>query len=101
TARLTNASPLVMNVVAAGGTDFSVPPLYSPIASATAGPSTNVLTPPIGAPIGTLLYAWAKNEDSANATALDGYVVDAQSTAFLWAEAATAGSTGQYSGHFS
>jgi hypothetical protein len=101
TATLTNGAPLVMHVVAAASTDPLPAPLYSPIVGPAGGPTTDVVTSEITVPQGTLLYAWAKNENDANATALDGYTLDAESTSFLWAEFATAGTAGGYSGHFS
>jgi hypothetical protein len=89
-----------MNVAAAAGTDVSGTPLYSPIQAPTNGPAGDVVTPAITAPVGSLLYAWTKNETDANAVALDGYSLDPHSSAFLWAEYAMAASTGTYSGHF-
>src|SRR4029079_2193330 len=101
TATLTNGAPLVMHVVAAAGADPVSPIVYSPIVAPGGGPTTDVTTPAIAVPASSLLFAWAKNESSATATALDGYTLDAESTSFLWAEFAATLSAGDYSGHFS
>src|SRR5262249_40591038 len=101
TATLTNGAPLVMHVVAASRTDVTAPPTYSAIVDPGATPTTNVVTPGITVPAGTLLFGWAKNENTATATALDGYTLDAESTSYLWAEYATAAGAGTYTGHFS
>ncbi|MEN6534158.1 MAG: Ig-like domain-containing protein [Bryobacteraceae bacterium] len=101
TVNLTNPAPLVMHVFAASGLDVSGPPIYSPIADP--GPdivSTNVTTAPIAVPANSLLLGWAKNENVASATALDGFTMDGQSTGFLWAEYQTAAVAGSYSAHF-
>src|SRR5262249_8980789 len=78
----------------------SLAPVVSPIVGPTGGPTADVTTPSITVPQNTLLYAWAKNETSANAAALDGYVLDAESTSFLSAESGTAGTAGASLGHF-
>ena len=101
TVNLTNAAPLVVHVLAASGSDITGPPIYSAITDpAVGGVSADVTTAPISVPANTLLLGWAKNETSANATALDGYSLDGQSTSFLWAESKTALTAGSYIGHF-
>ncbi len=101
TVHLTNPAPLVVEVFAVSGSDITGPPLYSAITDpGTGGTSASVVTAPITVPADTLLLSWAKNETGANATAIDGYSLDASSTSFLWAETETAASAGAYTGDF-
>ena len=101
TVQLTNPAPLVIHVFAVAGSDITGPPIYSAITNPGASEiSTNVMTAPITVPAGTLLLSWAKNETDANATAIDGYTLDAGSTSYLWAESETAVASGSYTGDF-
>ena len=101
TVHLTNPAPLVMEVFAVSGSDITGPPLYSAITDPGTGQtSASVVTAPITVPADTLLLSWAKNETGANATAIDGYTLDASSTSYLWAETETAASAGSYTGDF-
>ena len=101
TVQLTNPAPLVMDIFAVSGSDITGPPIYSPITSPAPGTtSPTVTTVPITVPANTLLLGWAKNETGANATAIDGYMLDPGSTSYLWAETETASVTGSYTGDF-
>jgi hypothetical protein len=101
TVQLSNAAPLVFHVFAVSGSDMSGAPLFSPITDpGTGGTSANVTSAPITVPNNTLLLSWAKNENSANATALNGYILNGQSTSFLWAESQPVVSAGSYNGRF-
>jgi hypothetical protein len=100
TATLSNPAPLVMHVTAVAGTDITTPPTASPIAN-PAGPTTDVTTPAISMGANARLLAWAKNESSATAVALDAWTLDTESTSFLWAETETTASAGSFAGHFS
>ncbi len=100
TVNLTNPAPLVVHVFAVSGSDTAGPPIYSFITAPGEGPSTDVISQAITVPAATLLLAWAKNENGATATALDGWTLDSASTSFLWAEYQTALSAGAYDGHF-
>src|SRR2546427_815627 len=86
TVNLTNPGPLVVHVFALSGSDTTGPPIYSFITDPGPGPSTDVISQAITVPAATLLLAWAKNENGATATALDGWTLDPASTSFLWAE---------------
>ena len=101
TVDLTNPAPLVVHVIAVSGSDITAPPMHSAINSMHAGvKSLDVTAEPIAVPDHTLLLAWAKNESSATASALDGYTLDNQSTPFLWGESKTALAAGSYASHF-
>jgi len=101
TVQLSNPAPLVFHVFAVSGSDMSGPPLSSAITDpGTGGTSANVTSAPLMVPNNSLLLSWAKNETGANASALNGYTLDGQSTSYLWAESQTAVSAGTYSGQF-
>jgi hypothetical protein len=101
TVHLTNPAPLVFHVFAVSGSDITGPPIFSAITDpGPGGISSDVTTAPITVPGDSLLLSWAKNETNANATALDGYTLDTQSTSFLWAESQTFLAAGTYTGHF-
>jgi hypothetical protein len=101
TVNLTNPAPAVIHVFAISGSDFTGPPIYSAITSPPVGTtSATVVTAPITVPANTLLLSWAKNETGANATAIDGYTLDAGSTSYLWAESETMTASGSYTGDF-
>jgi hypothetical protein len=101
TVDLTNPAPLVVHVIAVSGSDITAPPMHSAINSMHAGvKSVDVTAEPIAVPDHTLLLAWAKNESTATASALDGYTLDNQSTPFLWGESKTALAAGSYTSHF-
>ena len=101
TVQLSNPAPLVFHVFAVSGSDVTGPPIVSPITDPGSGAtSANVASAPISVPNNSLLLSWVKNETGANATALNGYTLDGQSTSFLWAESQTAISSGSYSGAF-
>jgi hypothetical protein len=101
TVQLTNPAPLVFHVFAVSGSDVTGPPIFSAITDPGAGgTSTNVTTAPITVPVNSLLLSWVKNETGANATALNGYTLDPESTSFLWAEFQTPLSAGSYTGDF-
>jgi hypothetical protein len=101
TINLTNPAPLVVHVIAVSGSDITTPPMHSAINSLHPGAkSIEVTAKPIAVPDHTLLLAWAKNEASATASALDGYILDRQSPLFLWGETKTALAAGSYSSHF-
>jgi hypothetical protein len=101
TVNLTNPAPLVVHVFAVSGSDVTGPPIFSAITDpGVGGTSADVITAPIAVPSNSLLLSWVKNESDATATALDGYILDTQSTSFLWAETQTALTTGSYTGHF-
>jgi hypothetical protein len=102
TVNLSNPAPLVLHVFAVAGADITGVPIFSAITSpAVGGASASVMTAPIAVPTNSLLMSWVKNENSATATALGGYTLDAQqSTTFLWAEYETALSAGNYTGQF-
>ena len=101
TVDLTNPAPLVVHVIAVSGSDITAPPMHSAINSMHAGlKSVDVTAEPIAVPDHTLLLAWAKNESTATASALDGYTLDNQSTPFLWGESKTALTAGSYTSHF-
>jgi len=101
TVTLTNGAPLVAHVFAVTGSDITGLPIFSHITDPGVGNiSSDVVSETIAVPAETLLLAWAKNESSADATALDGWTLDQASTPFLWAESQTAVSAGNYSGHF-
>ena len=101
TIHLTNAAPLVAHVFAISGSDITGPPIYTTITNpGTSGTSASVMTSPISVPANTLLLSWVKNETGANATAIDGYTLDAGSTSYLWAESETAIDAGSYTGDF-
>ena len=98
---LTNPAPLVVNVFAVSGSDITGPPISSAITDpGPGGTSATVTTAPITAPSSSLLLSWVKNETTATATPGSGYILDASSTSFLWAETQTAPSTGSYTGQF-
>jgi hypothetical protein len=101
TVQLSNPAPLVFHIFAVSGSDVTGSPIFSAITDPGAGGQAgNVTSAPITVPNNSLLLSWAKNESSANATALNGYTLDTQSTSFLWAESQTAFSDGSYSGDF-
>jgi hypothetical protein len=101
TVKLTNPAPLVVHVIGVSGSDITMPPQHSAIASLSVGGSSmDVSTEQITVPDHTLLLAWAKNESIATARALDGYTLDRQSTGFLWGEYKPVLSTGSYASHF-
>jgi Bacterial Ig domain len=101
TVQLSNAAPLVFHVFAVSGSDLTGPPIVSPITDpGTGATSANVASAPITVPNNSLLLSWVKNETGANATAVNGYSLDSQSTSYLWAESQTAISSGSYSGAF-
>src|SRR6185369_10450283 len=101
TVQLSNPAPLVFHVFAVSGSDVAGPPIFSAITDpGVDGASANVTTAPITVPNNSLLLSWVKNETGANATALNGYSLDGQSTSFLWAESQSAISSGSYSGAF-
>jgi hypothetical protein len=101
TVDLTNPAPLVLHVIAVSGSDVAGPPIHSPISSLRmGGTSVDVAAKPIAVPNHTLLLAWAKNESSATASALDGYTLDKRSPDFLWGESKLALAAGSYSSHF-
>jgi hypothetical protein len=101
TVQLSNGAPLVFHVFAVAGSDVTGPPIYSAIGDpGPGGVSTSVTTAAISVPNDTLLLSWVKNETNANATAVDGYTLDPQSTSFLWAESETAILAGGYPGQF-
>jgi hypothetical protein len=98
---LTNPAPLVIHVIAVSGSDITSPPIHSAINSMQPGAkSVEVTAKPIAVPDHTLLLAWAKNQAGATASALDGYILDRQSSPFLWGESKTALAAGSYSSHF-
>lgn len=102
TVTLTNRAPLVVHVVAVSGSDITSPPLHSTISSLSMGEtSTDVISKPIVVQDHTLLLAWAKNESTATARALDGYTLDRQSTGFLWGSYKPVSSVGSYVSRFS
>ena len=99
--QLTNPAPLVMDVFAVAGSDITSPPIYSAITDPGSGKtSPTVTTAPITVPANTLLLGWAKNETNGNATAINGYTLNAGSTSYLWAESRTAPAAGSYTGNF-
>jgi hypothetical protein len=101
TVQLSNPAPLVFHVFAVSGSDVTGAPIVSPITDPGSGAmSANVASAPIPVPNNSLLLSWVKNETAANATSLNGYTLDGQSTSFLWAESQTAISSGSYSGAF-
>jgi Bacterial Ig domain len=101
TVDLSNPAPLVLHVIAVSGSDITAPPLHSAISSLPPGTkSVEVSASPITVPPHTLLLAWAKNESIATASALDDYILDRQSPAFLWGESKNALAAGSYASHF-
>ncbi len=101
TVNLSNPAPLVLHVIAVSGSDITAPPLHSAISSLPPGTkSVEVNASPITVPPHTLLLAWAKNESIATASALDDYILDRQSPAFLWGESKNTLVGGSYSSHF-
>src|SRR6185437_3008215 len=101
TAQLTNPAPLVLHVFAVSQSDISGPPIASTITDpGSGGTSASVTTAPITVPTNSLLLSWVKNETGANATALNGYTLDTESTGFLWAESQAPLSAGSYTGDF-
>jgi IPT/TIG domain/Bacterial Ig domain len=101
TAQLTNPAPLVLHVFAVSNSEVTGPPIASAITDpGLGGTSANVTTAPISVPTNSLLLSWVKNETGATATAIDGFALDSQSTAFLWAESETPSSAGSYTGDF-
>jgi Bacterial Ig domain len=101
TVNLSNPAPLVLHVIAVSGSDITAPPLHSAIGSLRPGTkSVEVSASPITVPPHTLLLAWAKNESIAKASALDDYILDKQSPAFLWGESKNALAGGSYASHF-
>ncbi len=101
TINLSNPAPLVLHVIAVSGSDITSPPLHSAITSLRPGTkSVEVSAIPITVPPHTLLLAWAKNESIATASALDDYILDRQSPAFLWGESKNAVAGGSYASHF-
>ena len=101
TVNLSNPAPLVVHVIAVSGSDITETPQHSAINGLdVGGKSIDVTTEPIAVPEHTLLLAWAKNESTANAGALDGYKLDQQSTGFLWGEYKAVLVAGSYASHF-
>src|SRR5262249_24077505 len=97
--QLSNPAPLVLHVFAVAGSDVTSPPIFSSITDPGAGNvSANVASAAISVPNDTLLLAWTKNETTANA--VDGFILDPQSTSFLWGESETALAAGSYGSEF-
>ncbi|HEV2397952.1 MAG TPA: Ig-like domain-containing protein [Candidatus Sulfotelmatobacter sp.] len=83
------------------GSDVTGPPISTAITDPGTGQtSASVVSSPITTPNNSLLISWVKNETGANATALNAYSLDGQSTSFLWAESQTATSGGSYTDAF-
>ncbi|MFN8062863.1 MAG: Calx-beta domain-containing protein [Vicinamibacterales bacterium] len=101
TMTLTNGAPLVAQVYAVSGSNIGAPPIYSPITDPGPGAiGTDVTSAAINVPPDSLLLGFAKNENAATASALDGFALDPQSTSYSWAATLTAVSGGAYSAHF-
>lgn len=101
TVNLSNPAPLVVHVVAVSGSDIAEPPIHSAITGLRVSrASADVAGTPITVPADTLLLCWAKNESNAKVRALDNYILDRQSTNFLWAESQITHKAGLYTSHF-
>jgi hypothetical protein len=101
TVNLTNPAPLVIHVMAVSGSNTSKPPVHSSIDAVASGErATDVTAKHIEVQGQALLLGWAKNESSATASAVDGYLLDKQSTSFLWGEYKPVPSGGFYTSHF-
>jgi hypothetical protein len=84
TVRLSNPSPVVVQVYAVSGTDGTSPPLVSGITDPGVGNiSAGVASTAISVPAHTLLLSWVKTEDGAVATPGDGWYGDASLTSHL------------------
>jgi hypothetical protein len=101
TIKLSNPAPLVVHVFAVSGSDIASTPIHSAITNVDVYRASGEVTgAPITVPAGTLLLCWVKNESQAPVTVLDDYVLDQQSTDFLWAESRTVYRAGWYASHF-
>ena len=101
TVNLSNPAPLVVHVFAVSGSDIESTPIHSAITNVNIGSaSEEVSGAPIAVPASTLLLCWVKNETNSLVSPLDGYVLDQQSTDFLWAESMTIHRAGSYASRF-
>jgi hypothetical protein len=101
TVTLTNSGPLVAHLFAISHSDFTRPPLYSPITGTGLDPSVNVTSQAISVPADSLLLGWAFNGSGSPATAQSGFILDAAgSTNYLAAESQPVFSAGTYTSSF-